>query len=381
MGDKRSEETKDHTEESGRDPGVAKPSRQILVVFTDMEKGEEDVDPRNPLNMMENSSFVPQDVKVATNRTCTSEDLPKSDFPAPPPAKPPIKPAQLLSAMNAGIEEEKERRKQEEEQCRYEDTLDKGRKEYEGDVSEDSRDATLTSPVLTKMSSQIEELSRGGQRLSLMPQCSNSPKPVNTAENQSRCLQSQPPGTQHSNKANGQFNLVPFPEEVPHQVSPTETDSNVVTLKWTENKDIQISRQVISKVSSGCQMDKDVFRTEPDPCQLTLKRCENTQEIGETVLDGDLKQTNQKPNARMKLRNLARKVMCKMKEGREEKRRMKARILGRIDNEQDARKEDEMKEEDEEERGRDEDGVTEPLDRIKKYETTSGSLFGSFKVY
>ncbi|XP_067354930.1 uncharacterized protein si:dkey-9i23.6 isoform X2 [Channa argus] len=387
----REDKTKENTEASARQVhlGLAKPSRQILVIFTDMDKDKgEDEDPSNTatntLNQMEQSSMLPHDEKPATNSTCKSENSPKPDLkiPAKPPIKccpvPPIKPLQLLSTMKAAIEEDKERRKQEEEQRRYEDTLDKGREEYEGEANEVFRDTKLSSTALTEMSQQVEELTRGGQRFNLTLHYRNSPKPVNTAGNQTIQLRSQLLETQRPNKANGQFNAFSLLQDVSLWISPSETDSNMETLKCTENKNIHISEQVIAKMYSGCPQDAEVFSTELDPCQLVLKRLENTQDIGDTILDGDLKQTNQKPSARMKVKTLAKKVMCKIKEGRDRKRRIKAGELGMNDEpRQDAWKEDE------EETGRDEEGVgvTETLAEIKRRYETSASPFGSFKVY
>ncbi|XP_070767841.1 uncharacterized protein [Enoplosus armatus] len=432
---------------------VVKRPRQILVLFTDKEKGGEEGEDREKADedhsniglttpaMTENSSLLAmgcsdlipdqQPDMAATNRNCTSTVSAKPEGMIPPqhspkphpkcPPKPPIKPPQLFSAMRAGIEEEKERRKQEGEQWRDKDLVNKGRDESEGQgqdkggkVNRDLSDTELTTPTVTEMPSQLEEtgmkstmnqevvLPGGGNRFCLMPPCRNRPKPVITAENQTLHQESHHPRKQHQNKANE-------PCKVPARVNPSGTDSNTETLKWTENdKEIQMSRQggqeseVISKLPSGRREGTEVVRTKLDPCQRGLQRLEDAAEIGDTALDGEAKQTSQKTSARGKVKKLAKMVVGRLKEGREEKRRNKVEEMHTdgereedIELTQDERRHGEgggVEEEEEEEEEIDEDAVdqspvTETLShaellerRIERRHATSESPFSSFKV-
>lgn len=352
----RNERMEENEKKSGEGSHVhvGKPLPQILVTFTEEEEGGEDgqnrgkkdEDPSSTalttLNKTENSTLLPPDETpdmAATNGnyTATISAKPEPMIPLQPPLKPhrrfhpvpPIKRPQLCSAMRAGIEEIKERRKQDEEQWRDEDLLDKERVEY--DEEGNNRDTELTTQTLTEMSSQqgetvmesmskpsvnvVVELPSGGQRLSLMSCCRKSPNPVNIPENQTHCHQSQLPGTQSQTGADGQYNPEPPSLKVHPCVEAIGVDSNMETLKSTEsNKDIQMSG-----LSSDCPQGTEVFKTNLDPSQL-----EDAQGVGETLVDGELRQTNQKPSPGRRLKIFAKKIVCKIIEGREEKRRIKA---------------------------------------------------------
>ncbi|XP_044041602.1 cilia- and flagella-associated protein 251-like isoform X2 [Siniperca chuatsi] len=345
-------------------------------------------------------------VSAKPERMIPPQPPPKPHPKCPP--KPPIKPPQLFGAMRAGIEEEKERRKQEDEQ--WKDLVVKERDESEGQdigkVNGDPRDTELTTPTVTEMPSLLEEtvmksrvnqeveLPKGGKIFCLKPPCRNRPTAALTAEHR----ESQHPGKQPQNKANGQVQPGPLPQRGPARVNPLGTDSN------TEyNKEIQMSGQgrqdceVISKFPSGHRAGTEVEGTR----QPGLQRLEDAQEIAETLPDGEPKQTNQKTNARGKVKKLAKKVMGRLKEAREEKRKIKVEEMemGGVREDVTELTQDERShgeeggmEEEEEEEGIDEDAgdqsaVTETQShadlvegRIKRRNATSESPFSSFKV-
>ncbi|XP_049426445.1 uncharacterized protein LOC125885063 [Epinephelus fuscoguttatus] len=421
----RSQKTEVNKQTSGKEChlDVGKPPRQMLVVFTDIGT-EEDV--RNigltfP-TMTENSSLLASgcsdltsDVEpdmAATNRNCTStvsakkeSIIPLQPPPKPPqkhPPKPPIKPPHLFSAMKSVIEEEKERRKQEDEEWR--DLVEEERDKKEGDgedrgkVHRDSRGGELSTTTMTEKPSQLGQTVLGSvPKFCLMPPCRDRPRSVVTAENQTLDRKSQHPGN-HQNKANGQVQS--GPQEVPSQISPTGTDTNVETLKWTENsKEIQISgtwgrdSDVISKLPSGWEGTK-VEGTKLDPFELGLKSSEDAQEVDGTLMHGEPKQTNQKTNTRGKVKNLAKKMIGRLKEGREERKRTKATEMEMEDSEltQDERRHGKEGWMNDEEEGPDEDAVDHlaPTEtqrhvdlmerRIKGGHATSYSPFASFEV-
>lgn len=355
----RREEMEEKENTSGKENPlhVGKPLQQILVIFTEEKEGEDgqnrrkkDKDPSEKLTtveIMKNSTLLPPDNKpdmAATNGRYTSTILTKPERmilaqPSSKPRKtcrpvPPIKPPHLFSAV---LEEQRKSMKQEEEQCTDEDLLDKERDKYDKEgndrVNGNPRDLEITTATMTEMSSPLgetvidsvpkssvnDEVDIPGeerQRYSLMPHCSNSP---NTPENQTLRHESQLPGTQHQNKENGQFDPGPLSQEVPAPVNTIGVDSNMETLRLTENNtDIQVSGQVISKLASKHLQETEVVRMKFDECQQ-----EDTEEIGETLVDGELRQTNQKPSAGRRVVKFAKKMLSKMKEGREEKRRLK----------------------------------------------------------
>lgn len=367
-------EENEETSQTESNLDMGKPPQQILVLFADMEEGweegenwgKEDEDPSSTTpSTAENSSqlamacsdLTPDEEPLiaANNRNCTPTV--SAMIPPNPPPKPhqkclpklPFKPPQLLSAMRVGIELEKERRKQEDKQWRDTDLVDRERGEREGEGKDRGMingDTEPTTPTMTEMPSQIVEiviksipkssvnqevqLPRGEQRFDLKPPRRNRPTSVITPENQTLHRESQHPGKQHQNSANGQVQPGPLQQEVTARVSPIGTVSNGETLKWTDkNKDIQRSGQevqdseVISKLPSRHLEETDVVRTKLDPCWLELKRLEG---IAETLPDGELKQTNQKTNARGMVKQLAKKVLGRLKGGREEKRRMKVEM-------------------------------------------------------
>lgn len=372
----RKEKTEENEETSGKENhlDVGKPLRQILVIFTEKEKeGEdgqnrrkEDKDPREELttvDMEENSTLLPQDEKpdmAATNGRSNASTISAKPEPmilAQLPTKPnricrpvpPIKPPHLSSVMSATLKEQRESMKQEEEQWRDEDLLDKKRDEYDEDGNDrengDPRDPEMTTATMTEMFSQVgetvmesipkssvnEEVDLPGerQRFSLMPHCSNSPTPVNTPENPTLRHQSQLPGTQQLNQEDGQFDPGPLPQEVPVRVNPIGLDSNMDTLRLTENNtDIQMSGQVISKLASEHLQVTEVVEMKFYACQQ-----EDTEEIGETLVDGELRQTNQKSSAGKRVVKFAKKMLSKIKEGREEKRRLRVREVEMDDTE------------------------------------------------
>ncbi|XP_051242071.1 uncharacterized protein si:dkey-9i23.6 isoform X2 [Dicentrarchus labrax] len=396
---------------------VGKPPRQILVIFTEYlrekggeDRGKEDKEPNNielTTTLTENSfllamkgSDLTSDEEpdmAATNRksivsvkqepTIPPQPPPKTHQKCPP--KPPIKPLQLFSAMRSRIEEETESRKQVDEWLRDNGLVDKERNEEEDEGKDGGKvnvDTESMTPTMTEMPSrpkeivmksipkssvyQEVELPRAGQRFCLMPPCRNKPSEI-TTENKT-LHQSQLPGKQHLNHADGQVHPGPLPQKIP------------IPVPWVQDS------EVISKLPSGHQEGTEVVGSKLDPHQL------DAQEIAEMLLDGELKQTNQKTNARGKVKQLAKKVIGRLKEGREDKRRSKALEMEIDDTEltQDEKwhgEEGGMKDEEKEEGNDavtvDQSAVTETQSyadrmkgRIARRNATSESPFSSFKV-
>lgn len=294
---------------------VSKPPQQILVVFTDNGKDVEeskgrkeveylcDIGLATPTTTDKSSQLAVECLQeesdmVAgnTNTSSTVSAKPEPMLPPKPPPnphqkcppKPPMKPPQLFSTMRAETEEEKERWKQEEEWWRNKDNKkdenDRGEKDIQKEYGKD--------PPLA---------------------------------------QSQDPGRQEQNTENGHVQPGPLPSVLPAQVNLIGTDSTTKTFKITKNdKEIQLSGQggqdseVISKLPSGFLEGTEVVRTELDACQLELKKVEDVHKIAETLPDGEPKQTNrQKTNTRGKVKNFTKKMMVKLKKGKEEKRRIR----------------------------------------------------------
>nr|XP_046256563.1 myb-like protein X [Scatophagus argus] len=444
-------EENEETSQTENHLDLSKPPQQMLVSFTDKKNGgekgqdreKEDQDPGNigltTSTMTETSSLPGMDITTdeesdlaPTNRNCTSTASSKPEptiLPHPPP-KPPrkyppklnIKTPQSIDSMKAGTEEEKEMGKQNDEQWIDKDLMNKEKDENEGEVKDREKlngDNESTTSIMTEMPfqpgeitmnipksavNQVVEWPAEGRRFCLMPPCRNRAMPVITTENDAVNYESQNPRKEHQNKTNGQ--LGPLSQEVLAQVNHSETDSNMETLKWTESTEIQMSGLQgsvgMSELSSGHQGETDVMGVKLDPCQLGLKRSEGTQEIAEALLDGQLKHTNQKTNAREKVKQLAKKVMSKLKDGREEKRRTKTvemDMAGVRENDIDVTKDvrrhweegginDEEKSEDLGDDTVHPSAVTERENHadlkeegIKRRNATSESPFSSFKVY
>ncbi|TMS23887.1 uncharacterized protein LOC104936591 isoform X3 [Larimichthys crocea] len=364
---------------------MSKPQQQILVIFTDKnndgEKGEDrmkgesvnirlttpTVGENVSLLAMECSDLIPDvDPDMApTNRSDTATVSAKPDStisPQPPPkphCKSPPNPTvthpQLNDTMRTGTEEKMERT-QDDEQWRGKDLVDKERdeKEGEGKDREKVNGHTQTTQTMTETALQLREMSN-----------------VRSSVNQDS----------------------PLIQEVLAQVKPIGTDSNTETFKGTEiqmfGQGVQDS-EVISKLPSGHLEGTAVVETKLDLCQLQLERLEDTHEVAETLLVGQMKQINRKTNARGKVKQLAKKVIDRLKEGSWEKRRMK---------QMDGVREDDIKLTQDQrghskEGGRMKDEVAEdqPAEteteslgdlmecRIKRRNATSGSPFGSFRA-
>ncbi|KAM7393504.1 hypothetical protein PAMP_020368 [Pampus punctatissimus] len=420
----RNEKTEGKKQKSGTESqlDVGKPSRQVLVIFTDNEKdGEESkgrkeveypgdiwlttptmTDKSSQLAMQCPDLCLQEESDMAAGNTNTTSTVSVEPEPTllpqtPPkphrkcPPKPPIK-SQLFRAVRPETEQEKQRRNQDKQ------------KENENLV-----DCEMTSPFITDTSSQLQEtvvesigkspanqeseLPREGKRFCLSPSCRNKPMPVLTAENQTPPAQSQEPGRQRQNTTeNGQDQPGPLP---------VETDSTTKTVKLTEH-DIKYS-QMISTLPSGFLEGTEVVRTKLDVRQLELKKVQNVQEIAETLSDIALKQTNQKSNAGGKVKRLAKRMMGKLKEGREERRRIRA---GEMEMDgvreqssevtKDVRRLREKGEIKDDEKEEEEEGIEVTVDqsaikdtqshanpmerRIKRKDATSQSPFSSFKV-
>ncbi|GAA6227154.1 uncharacterized protein LOC108872805 isoform X2 [Lates japonicus] len=397
---------------------VSKPVREILVLFTDIEKDGEKIKEDEYLSdteltptMTENPSLPPSGEKPDTAVTsCNSTVSPKPGpmIPALPPPKshqkcppkPPIKPPHLLSTMRAGIVEEKERRKQEEKQRIDKELLDEERDENggkgkdRGEVNGEPRDTELTSPMVTEISSHLGEM--------VMKSTSNTSGSQEVESPRGGTLdgQSQHQWKQNQSEANRQVKSGPLPQEVPAQVNPIGPDSNMEMIKWTEkSKGIQMSGQggqVICDLPPGCSEGTEVVGTQFSPCQPGLKRLEDVLEIVETPPDGKAKQTNQKPGARGKVRQLAKKVMCRLKEGREEKRRIKVgeiEIEGVTEDDTEVAQDDRRHGGEEGMKAKEEEVMNEDAEvtkiashvdlierSIKRRNATSKSPFSSFKV-
>ncbi|XP_018516198.1 uncharacterized protein LOC108872805 isoform X2 [Lates calcarifer] len=397
---------------------VSKPVREILVLFTDIEKDGEKMKEDEYLSdteltptMTENPSLPPSGEKpdsAATSCNSTVSPKPGPMIPALPPPKsyqkcppkPPIKPPHLLSTMRAGIEEEKERRNQEEKQWREKDLLDEerdengGERKDRGEVNGEPRDTELTSPTVTEISSQLGEMVKKSTSNTSGSQEVESPR-GGTLDGQS-----QHQWKQHQSEANRQVKSGPLPQEVPAQINPIGPDSNMEMIKWTEkSKGIQMSGQggqVISDLPPGFSEGTEVVGTQFSPCQPGLKRLEDVLEIVETPPDGKAKQTNQKPGAKGKVRQLAKKVMCRLKEGREEKRRTKVgeiEIEGITEDETEVAQDDRRHGGEEGMKAKEEEVMNEDAavtkiashvdlieKSIKRRNATSESPFSSFKV-
>ncbi|KAG8014982.1 hypothetical protein GBF38_022208 [Nibea albiflora] len=400
---------------------MSKPQLQILVLFTDKnnggEKGEDrmkgesintglttpTVTENVSLLAMECSELIPdlEPDMAATIRSDTAKPDPTISPQPPPkphrrsPPNPTITHPQLNDTMRAGTEEEMERT-QEDEQWRGKELVDKERheKEREGKDREKVNGHTeSTTQTMTEMPLHLREMSHVRslvkQEIGLTP------------ANATLC-ESQHPRKQHQDKANGQVQPSPLIEEVLSQVKPPiGTDSNMETLKGTEiqmfGQGVQDS-EVISKLPSGHLEGTAVVETKLDLCQLQLERLEDTQEVAEILLVEQMKQITWNTNARGKVKQLAKKVIGRLKEGSWEKRRMKQMDGVREDDiefTQDQRRHSEqggrMKDEDKEE-GMNEVAGNQPAEteteslgdlmecRIKRRNATSGRLFGSFRA-
>ncbi|XP_042341059.1 uncharacterized protein si:dkey-9i23.6 [Plectropomus leopardus] len=413
----RNEKTKENKETSERHLDVGKPPRQILVIFTDKfgeDKGKEEDDHGNigstfptmtenvsPLGK-ECSDLIPDEETNmgATNRDCTSTvsakpepTIPVQPPPKPPrnrPPKPPVKPPQLYSTLRAGIEAEKERRQLENEH--WTDFVDKERDEYEEErmdsskLNRDPKDTEFTTSAMTEMPSHLGQTPMESiLKLCLQLPCLDRPTSIIAAKNQTPDCQSQHPRKQYQNKANGQVR--PGLQRVaPAWVNPIGTDSTTERLNWTEiSKEIQISDQVISKLPSGCK-EAVVLGTKLDPGQRGLQRSEDTQVIAGTLPDGELKQ---RTNTKGKVKKLAKKMIDRLKDGREERRRLKIEEMeiNRVrEDERSYGEEGEIKDDDDGE-GEDADqpALTETHAELMERKTerrnaTSDSPFSSFKV-
>ncbi|XP_035515642.1 uncharacterized protein si:dkey-9i23.6 [Morone saxatilis] len=416
-------ERNENTEENGETSKIeshlhiGKPPRQILVIFTEYlqekggeDRGEEDEEPNNiglTTTLTKNSSLLAMkgsdltsdeepDMAATNRKSIVSVKQEPTIPPQPPPKshqkcrpKPPIKPPQLFSAMRSRIEEETENRKQVDEWLRDNGLVDKERNKEENEGKDGGKvnvDTESMIPTMTEMPSrpteivmksipkssvyQEVELPRAGQRFCLMPPCRNKPTSEITTENKT-LHHSQLPGKQHQNHAN-EVHHGPLPKKI------------TIPVRWVQDS------EVISKLQSGHQEGTEVVGSKLDPHQL------DAQEIAEMLLDGELKQTIQKTNARGKVKQLAKKVIGRLKEGREDKRRSKALEMETDDTEltQDERwhgEEEGMKDKEEEE-GNDEvtvdqSAVTETQSyaglikgRIARRNATSESPFSFFKV-
>ncbi|XP_026214500.1 putative uncharacterized protein DDB_G0292292 isoform X2 [Anabas testudineus] len=412
----RNEKMEENEETSGKESHLDD-GKLLQQIFTEKEEGGEDgqsrgkenEDPSEELTIMEmtnNSTLLRPDEKPDTAMTngtykTTISAKPESTIPLKPSPKPrrndppipPIKPAHLSITMRAVIKKQRESWKQEEEQWR-DNLLDEETDEYKeegNEESKDPRDTEMTAATMTETSSELEdtvkesipdssvnqevELPSKAQRFSLMSPYRNSPKPLNTSENQT-LLQSQLPGTQQQNREDEQFNPGRLPQVAPVRVNDVGVDSDVETLRLTENyEDIHLSMPINSKLSSKHLQ--------------TAELLEDTEEIDETVVDGELRQTRHKHSAGRRMINFAKKIVCKLKEARDEKRRFiveEGELDGTEVTQDDTGhcEEERMCEEGEIE-WTDEDAlsqlaVTETQKRIKRRSTVTDSLFGSFRV-
>ncbi|KAM7418310.1 hypothetical protein PAMA_015769 [Pampus argenteus] len=401
-------EGKKQTSEPESQLDVGKISLQVLVIFTDNEKDGEESKGRKESNMAPGNANTTSTVSVQPEPTFPPQPPPKPHRTCPP--KPPIKSPQLFCAVRP---EREEKRNQKEEWWRNIDNEnnennenDRGEKDKKKE-NESLVDCEMTSPIITDTSSQLQEtivesipkssanqeseLPTEGKRFCLNPPCRNKPMPVLTAENQTLTQ------SQEQNTENGQDRPGPLP---------VETDSTTKMVKITENDEIQLSvqhSQVISTLPSGFPEGTEVVRTKLDVHQLEQKKVHDVQEIAETLSDGAPKQTNQKNNARGKVKRLAKRMMGKLKEGREERRRTRAgememdgvreqssevtKDVWGLGEKEEIKDEEEEEEEEGTEVAVDQSAMTDtqshanPMERrIKRKYATSQSPFSSFKV-
>ncbi|KAM3623940.1 uncharacterized protein V6R79_017167 [Siganus canaliculatus] len=303
---------------------TGKPSRQILVLFTDQEeftrnretKGKGEV-PGNIWSTIQTlasdsskSSPVQGLNEASANRQCPSEPHPP---PKPPRKKNPpnlqaVSPTQVFTAVMTGEEEVEERRKEEDGQPGHK-VLEESDEKFDGNTDTQDRKETH----ILKSAVRLEgELQRGEQMFDLKPL--NSSKETAAVTGESETVQDE---SQH------QHGPDPPPQEALAWINTTSTDSSLEA----SNREKQKSEQsepthgdAFSKLPSGRQKETEAT---PTTSLLGLKGSKDTQEGAETLQDGPLKQTNHKANTKHKMKDFGKKMMCRLKKGKEEKKRVK----------------------------------------------------------
>ncbi|XP_040892672.1 uncharacterized protein LOC121181001 isoform X2 [Toxotes jaculatrix] len=329
----------------------------------------------------EYSDLVTGDIPDIHNN-CTFGLLPKVQPKCPieppqrPPLKPPRKPPRLNKPKWTETEEEKQRRQQEAEWRKHEERTGDTRKQ-EQDLA-DRNDKMEENEEISGMGSHQHV---GKPQRQILVLFTDSEKGGEEGEDS---------GTEDEDPSNNLL-TAPTMTEDSSQLTPDEKPDVAAT---TGNCASALSPEPTIPPQPP---PKPHQKRPPIP---QYGKAEDAQEISETLPDGELKQTNQRPKAKGKVKKLAKKVMDKLKEGREEKRRSKAgemEIEGvpedDIEGTQDDRRHGEegwMTAEDEEEReGMDEDAVDQSAvtethhlmeSRIRRRNGTSKSPFSSFKV-